>query len=575
MPSTTLPNDPSVPTSGSQRRKKIIVEPGQDAKQAVFAVALLLLLSAVMFFIGLGKLPLIGPDEPRYAEVAREMFSTRDFVSPKLCGCPWFEKPALLYWMAAGSFRVFGVSEFSARLPCALLAGAVVFFLYFAVRRVSRASTAFFVCLVLATSPMFVGYARAAVTDMPLTATLAIALISVYLSTYSRGKARLGYWLLAWASAGLAVLAKGLVGIVLFVTIAGITWLFIRRPGYVRWWHLVLGASTFLALAATWYFPIIDRYGEAFIREFFINHHFKRYLTNEYHHPEPFYFFPAIALGGIAPLTFYLVPAIAGLGKLRRREESEALRHLRILAWVWFVAPVLFFSFSESKLPGYILPAFPALAIIVGLELDALWRGHQSRTLTLGSGLTALTLVAIGVAFAVYTARESSGLSSAAKLIYLAPLALGLAAVASLAASRVRPFLVCCASFAPTITVAGLLVLIPVLAPTLSFKELSLQVGRSLGSSEKIAFFVDRQYAPVFYTQGRVLCGGKGSDVLNAMSTDELVEALSARHTLIVITNSKWVKSLLADKRYAAELIGQQRDELAFRLIPAPQPGSL
>src|SRR6185369_17822874 len=116
-------------------KAKIIVEPQPAAKQLRYAPILILAVSSIAFFLGLGTLGLLGPDEPRYAEVAREMFVSGDYISTRLCGCLWFEKPALLYWLSAAGYHLFGVTEFAARAPIAALAFATVALLYFALRR--------------------------------------------------------------------------------------------------------------------------------------------------------------------------------------------------------------------------------------------------------------------------------------------------------------------------------------------------------------------------------------------------------------------------------------------------------
>src|ERR1051325_456454 len=119
------PQDSAV-TSNTDKAK-IIVEPARAAKHAPYSFIAIVGLSAVTFFFGLGRLALVGPDEPRYSEVAREMFATGDYIYPRLCGCLWFEKPVLLYWMSAASYHLFGVSEFAARLPSALQEIATLF----------------------------------------------------------------------------------------------------------------------------------------------------------------------------------------------------------------------------------------------------------------------------------------------------------------------------------------------------------------------------------------------------------------------------------------------------------------
>src|SRR5215216_950302 len=151
----------SAPTSITDEAE-IIVEPKRAAKHLPYGFLAVVAVAAMAFFFGLGRIALLGPDEPRYAEVAREMFATGDYISPRLCGCLWFEKPVLLYWMAAASYQLFGVSELAARVPSALAAITTLGFLYYALRRFSSHGLAKCAALVLATSGIFIGYARVA-----------------------------------------------------------------------------------------------------------------------------------------------------------------------------------------------------------------------------------------------------------------------------------------------------------------------------------------------------------------------------------------------------------------------------
>src|SRR5207253_444124 len=205
--------------------------------------------------------------------------------------------------------------------------------------------------------------------DMPLTAAMTAALLAGFMATQAGERMRLMLWLASFAAMALAVLAKGLPGVALVILIFLLYFILMGRRDLIGWREVVMGSVVFLLITATWYAPVMLRHGRAFIYEFFVRHHFERYTSNEFGHPQPFYFFLPVALAGLAPWPAFLLPAIARLKSLRpRREPRQALL---AFAWVWAAVVIFFFSFSGSKLPGYILPAFPALAIIVGFEIEA------------------------------------------------------------------------------------------------------------------------------------------------------------------------------------------------------------
>src|SRR5262245_14034540 len=244
----------------------------------------LLFLCAVVFFYSLGRLPFIGPDEPRYAEVAREMYTTGDWITPRLGGIEWFEKPALTYWLSVAGYALFGENEFGARFGVAVVATFGVLALYFFGRRAHSARFGYLSAAALATCGLWAGLARGAPFELPLAVAIEIALFSFLL--WERKGAQVGknrLWLVFCFALGLATLAKGLVGIVLplmiiapYLILTG-DWRTILKPRL-----LILGALIFIATAAIWYGPVIAKNGREFINEFFIEHHFQRYLSNKY-----------------------------------------------------------------------------------------------------------------------------------------------------------------------------------------------------------------------------------------------------------------------------------------------------
>jgi len=529
------------------------------------ALAALLGMVAIAFFFGLGQLSLLGPDEPRFAEVAREMFTTGDYITPRVAGAPAFDKPVLLYWTIAGAFRLFGVNEFAARLPSALAALACVAFLYYAVARTLSARLAWVIAATLATNVFFIGFSRAVIMDMTFTATVAVALLSLYLCALSAGRERLAYWLIAAAAAGLSVLAKGLIGILLIGGIAIIAYGLTRRPQALGWRAWAAGFVIFIAVVSLWYVPVTIANGHAFVDDFIIKHHFRRFLTNRYHHPQPFWFFPAVTLAGLLPWTFFLLPAMPRLRRIKPR-SGERQDVLLTLAWVWLLVPLIFFSISQSKLPSYILPAFPALAIIVGVEIERFWRGARDRLLQVAAWLTAASAIALGIALLVYLRQEALLGFDFHAVFCVTPLMLALLTATAMAIGKRRAVVIGASATLLSLVVGATISLLPHLNETEGLKRLSLAVAAELQPGEKMTFYQNKNYAPVFYGAGRAVTSPQRGEGLNSFELREVVAALDSEGSLIVITTAGNQSVFTNNPRFDAEVIGQQGNHRALRV---------
>ena len=322
---------------------------------------------AFLFLYGLGQFGLIGADEPRYAQVAHEMLERHDLITPVLGGRPWLEKPPLYYWQAMLAYAIFGVSDWAARLPSALDASLLVLAVYFFLRRF-RPGFELDGALITASSAGIVGYARAASTDMALAAAFTIGM--------------LGWW--AWRESGkriylavlygfmaLGMLAKGPVAPFLAVVVI------VLYASAVREWRLILtslwlpGIILFCAIAFPWYVAVQTRNPE-FFREFIVQQNLGRFSENLYHHSEPFWYYLPVTALALSPWTIFVIAALVQavrLGWAERRTGDavslESEKQFSIFAGCWLIVPVVFFSISQSKLPGYILPAIPAGALLL------------------------------------------------------------------------------------------------------------------------------------------------------------------------------------------------------------------
>jgi 4-amino-4-deoxy-L-arabinose transferase-like glycosyltransferase len=368
-------------------------------------VYILLFIIVIAFYLyGLGQLTLLGPDEPRYAQVAREMFLNRDLITPTLGGHTWFEKPALLYWLIAASFKVFGVSEWSARLGPAICGVLTILALWCVGREVDR-SLGFWSLVVTASCLGLIVFSRAASFDVVVTMTTTWSLAFFLLNELPMTKRKRLLLVGFYSFVGLSLLAKGLVGIVIPFGVVAFYYLLRRQwPQTSVLISLIWGIPLALAVAALWYGPVIARHGWGFIDEFFVQHHFARYVSNKYHHPQPIWFYPVIILMLALPWTVHLIAALAKVRSWNWRGD-DSLSVLRVFSLAWLLFPIVFFSFSGSKLPGYILPAVPAAALLVSDRLTAV---SNSKWPLLTAGTTAaLVLIVLHFAAAPYANRES------------------------------------------------------------------------------------------------------------------------------------------------------------------------
>ncbi len=349
-------------------------------------IAVLAALSYALFFYGLGSIGLVGPDEPRYAAIAREMLITGDYITPRLYGMPWFEKPPLMYWLAALGHKLFGISEAGARFPSALSATLCLFLIYWCGRKFWDRAVGFLSALVLATSIGLFAFARAASMDMLLTTCLTAALVFFLIGVNDTTPRRRTWFCAFYASLGLGILAKGPIALVL--PALSLTGFILLRGRWNEWrnWYPLRSWITF-AIAAPWYLVCTILNGRTFLQTFFFHHNVERFISTLYGHDRSLFFFLPVLLLLTFPWTFLLI-------SVARRTFG---RNEHILLW-WAVVPFVFFSFSGSKLPGYILPMVPPLALLIGKELCQ----PTSRVYRAAVFIEAGTLVFIGVAFGFF-----------------------------------------------------------------------------------------------------------------------------------------------------------------------------
>jgi 4-amino-4-deoxy-L-arabinose transferase-like glycosyltransferase len=401
------------------------IAPRKNANELLARIGRAALICAtlyVCYFSHLGAIGFVGPDEPRYAWIARDMAETGDWVTPRLYGKPWFEKPPLYYWGAAICFKLFGVGEAAARLPSAISALLATLAMAWLAWRIYGAQTARWLLLLLPTTVGMIGFSHAAATDMPFSATLTIAMVCAAvllrlpvecgglpplspnqasatdstgtLATAPASSSVISFTSFASSTSfpsllfgfflGLAVLAKGPAAIIVCGGAVFFWALFAKRwRDALRLFHPAAIAA-FCLTALPWYI-LCARRNPDFIRIFIIEHNFKRYLTPEFQHIQPFWFYVPILLVGIFPWLFW----IGGTFVVVRRRDVGTETILLCVCWVLF--PILFFSASQSKLPGYILPCIPPAVFLIARSV-ALWQKYSPKAALIAAALTGLML---------------------------------------------------------------------------------------------------------------------------------------------------------------------------------------
>lgn len=319
-----------------------------------------------LFFYGMGQFGLIGADEPRYAQVAREMLDRHDWVTPVLAGQPWLEKPPLYYWQAMLAYSALGVSDVAARVPSAIDATLLVIAVYLFFRKF-RQGVEIDAALMTASCAGIIGYAHAASMDMALAATFAIGMLGWWAWRESGEKI---YLALFYAFIALGMLAKGPVAPFLAAIIIGLYAWTAREYRLVFRTLWIPGILLFIAIALPWYVAVQIR-NPQFFHEFILEHNLARFSTDLYRHREPFWYYLPVTLLALVPwIVFVIVAFIESVRtwwaeRHSASSEPEYELQFKIFCCCWLVLPVLFFSISQSKLPGYILPAIPAGAALL------------------------------------------------------------------------------------------------------------------------------------------------------------------------------------------------------------------
>lgn len=353
-----------------------------------------LVIAIFVSFFRLGSVTLFDVDEAVFSEATKEMVQSGNWITPTYNGENRYDKPILFYWLMAVSYKIFGINEFGARFPSALAGFILCIAIFFFLREIISEKTAFHAVLSLAFSIYFFAYAHSAVTDMVLTLFITLSLISFYLSVEKDRRYLYGFYIFS----ALALLTKGLIGVIFPFGIA-VVYLLIRYglKGIKSVFNLK-ASVLFLIIASPWYIAQLFINGDEFVQQFLIKHHFRRYTGVISGHGGPIYYFiPAIIIGMFPWIAFLPQGIREALVRHKPEDRLKVVQPISYFALIWFAFIFIFFSLSTTKLPNYILPAVPALSIIISSGISA-----QNKNWSRYSyGFMAVISVLAGIAFVI------------------------------------------------------------------------------------------------------------------------------------------------------------------------------
>lgn len=371
-------------------------------------IALLTVFLSGLFSILLGVAPLFVPDEGRYAEIAREMVVSGDYITPKLNQIIYFEKPILFYWLTAAAIKIGGFSLWSLRSINALLALLCCLGTYYTARQLYDRLTGLLAAMILGTSTLFFVMAHIISLDLPVTCFLTFSLYTFLLAYKNSNKPTKNFYFWAAASsAALAVLTKGLIGLVFPLMIVG-SWIIIMNEWRIfKSIPLVSCLLIFLLIATPWHVLVGQRHPE-FFSFYFIEQHFLRYTTKEVGHYQPVWFFIPYLIIGFFPWIVFLPQACKQAVWITWNKRQK--NALEIFFFIWALLIFIFFSFSKSKLIPYILPVFPPLAILTACYLKTIW--EQKARLSSYFSYASLLILTLVIAATYYLFPHSSVLTA-------------------------------------------------------------------------------------------------------------------------------------------------------------------
>ena len=399
--------------------------PKEAPRSAARDIFGLILICLVLYGVGLGRYPLNNPDEARYAEIPREMVAANDYVTPRLNGVSYFEKPPLVYWLVAGSLKIFGPGEGAARAIPAIFGTLGVLLLYGTARRIHGRETAWWAAVVLASSLLYFAHARILLIDM-VVAVLISGVLSCFLLGVREppGAARRWFFYGLYVCAALATLAKGLIGVLLPGAVMFLWLLLFNQWRRLRPMHLPSGLLLFALIAVPWHLLVARRNAE-WAWFYFVHEHWLRFTTTAHGRYQPWWFFLPVVAMGFFPWTGFLFRSVQRVAASGWSNRGRFADDWFLLLWAGFI--LFFFSASQSKLIPYVVPVFPPLAWLIGRLIADLRTNADPAAWRWPLGISAGLAALLGAAIAVVVLKPGV-IKDAEQMARLKPLVLPAAA---------------------------------------------------------------------------------------------------------------------------------------------------
>jgi len=500
--------------------------------KAYHYIFIILAFSIFMFTFGLGNMPLTDPDESFYAATAQEMTEDGEWITPTIFGKPQFEKPILYYWLIRISYEVFGVNEFSSRLPSAVFGVLGVLGIFYLGKLLFSPLCGFLSALVTMTNIQYIVFARACVTDMVLAVFILYSILFALLGWTGKRKI---YFYLSSVMAGLAVLTKG--PIALFIIGATIILYLIvsKQLKRLKEVPVVFSFLILMAVIMPWYLLVYKINGQAFLSEFFGLHNVTRFLTPEHKIGDTPFFYIPIIFGGFAPWSIFL--PFAAWHMFRSERKESRIKAYKPFLLVWFMVTFMFFSVSRTKLVTYIFPLFPVLSIVVGrfweiflidsIERNALKKQMKVAYMTLFIG----TLLGMAGGF---LALKYKGYTE----VFIPALVCGIVFLSGLSGALFLFFKKKYTHSFAAVNITFLVLVIPLVYLVLpivgnyeSSKEISAKLDEQMGTGELLGGVCDQRRGLAFYTGRR--------EIVNIQMDHDKVNFLNNEDRVWGVVNNK------------------------------------